>query len=519
MPKAIVFLFEVHQPYRLNRRFREVLQELVATKGKLGYEDLETAFFDRGLNKYVMERVAKRCYLPANRTILELVDAYRYEPRKFKVSYSLSGVFVEQCEKWAPEVLESFKQLADTGQVEFLDQTYYHSLASVFSEEEFIDQVKEHRRLMKDLLGVEPRAVENTEFIYNNRIAWIFERLGYVAVFTEGVERVLGWRSPNYVYRAKGLRIRVLMRNYRLSDDIGFRFAAPWWEEYPLTADKYAAWLSATPGQVINICIDYETFGEHFPAETGIFEFLRWLPGEVLKYRDMCFMTPSEVAEKIEPVGEIDVPEHATISWADLERDLTAWLMNPMQWEAFRALTSLEKPVKALGDKGLLRLWKLLTTSDHFYYMSTKGGGPGDVHSYFSPYGSALEAFVAFMEVVSDLRARVYAAYEADRLKLALVREVPGEKAFTFYAGWGRPLGLTARSVVELVERIKAAPIESIEFHVREGHFANWLEFVIGDPTLAQRVRELRRLRGEELRRKLVEVIEARIREVLGGER
>ena len=519
MVKAIVMMFEVHQPYRLERRFELMLQELVSKKGRILPKHLFEAYFDEGLNRFVVERVAKRCYLPANNIILEQIDEHRYDTRKYKVAYSLSGVFIEQCEKWIPEVLESFRQLADTGMVEFLDQTYYHSLSSMFSEGEFVDQIKEHKELMKNLLGVEPKAVENTEFIYNNRIALILNNLGYKVVFTEGVERVLGWRSPNYLYKAKGSDIRVLMRNYQLSDDIGFRFGSRWWEEYPLTADKYASWLAATPGQVINICIDYETFGEHFPAETGIFEFLRWLPGEVLKWEDMEFMTPSEVADRFSPVDEVDVPEHMTISWADLEKDLSAWLMNYMQKDLFEKITKLEKPLKILGDKDLLKLWRLLMISDHFYYMSTKGGGPGEVHAYFSPYGSAIEAYGIFNRILSHFESTVMRRFEPkkQRLKLMWAREIPPEKAFHFYLSWNEPLGWAASNMDQFLWCVEHAPIECIEFHVSENHFVSWIKDVVGDKVLAVRLRKIRKVKGEKLRKMLVEMLKNRREEIYSG--
>ena len=406
----VVLMFEVHQPYRLDKRFREKLAKKAQEKGKLTSEDLEEAYFDHGLNKIVMERAAKRCYLPANKAVLEAIDRFKGGAREFKVSYSISGVFIEQAKRWAPEVIDSFRDLVGTGRVEILDQTYYHSLACVVSDDELVEQVLEHRALMKDLFGVEPTAAENTEFIYNNRIAGIFDKLGYKVIFTEGAERILAWRSPNYVYKAKDSGIRVLLRNYRLSDDIGFRYAARWWEEYPLTPDKYAAWLAHTPGDVINLCIDYETFGEHFPPETGIIEFLRELPEAVLRRENLSFATPTEAAYKYEPRGELDVPEHLTVSWADLERDLSAWLMNEMQYKAFDLVKRNEERVKKLGDPGYLRLWRLLMISDHFYYMSTKGAGPGDVHSYFSPYGTALDAYSTFIGIYSDFESRIIEA-------------------------------------------------------------------------------------------------------------
>ncbi len=516
----IVFMFEVHQPYRISREFRDKLGELIAREGRVTPEALEDIYFDNNLNRFVFERAARRCYLPANEVILNEIDRYRYENRKFKVSYSISGVFLEQAEKWMPEVIDSFKRLVDTGMVEFLDQTYYHSLASVFSEGEFIEQVREHRRIIKDLFGVEPTAVENTEFIYNNRVAHIFAQLGYRVVFTEGVERVLGWRSPNYVYKARGSDIRVLMRNYRLSDDIGFRFAARWWEEYPLTADKYSAWLAHTPGDVINLCMDYETFGEHFPAETGIFEFLRWLPGEILKWEHLNFATPTEAAERNPVRDEIDVPEHMTISWADLERDLTAWLMNNMQWNAFSKVVKLEKPIKILGDKGFLRLWRLLMISDHLYYMNTKGGGPGDVHTYFSPYGTALEAYVVFSDVFSDLESRVFKSFEEDygmRSKWIWARNVPQSKVFVFYRGWDQPLGWKASNMDELLWCIERAPIESIEFHHSNNHFVKWVREVVGDNILADRLSKVSGLNGEELRKEIIKTLVGRRDEIFSS--
>lgn len=518
--KPIILMFEVHQPYRLQKNFSKLLIDLKVRKRDITFEDLKEIYFDNYLNKFVIRKAAERAYLPANRIILEKIEEYRYENRKFKVTYSLSGVFIEQCEKWAPEVIESFKQLADTGMVEFLDQTFYHSLASIFSEEEFETQIRDHQEKMRELFGIEPVNVENTEFIYNNRIAFIFEKMGYEAVFTEGVERILGWRSPNYLYKAKGLNLRVLMRNYRLSDDIGFRFNARWWSEYPLTADKYAVWLAYTPGQLINICMDYETFGEHFPRETGIFEFLKWLPDEILKWKHLCFMTPAEVVEKLDPVDEIDVPEHMTISWADIERDLTAWLMNSMQYDAFNRIKESEKIVKNLGDDNAVYIWRLLTVSDHLYYMNTKGGGPGDVHTYFSPYGSALEAYSVYMSIFSDFFSRLIDAFKNKkmRLKLAWIRDVPEHMIFQFYYGDDRPVGWIARNMENLLWCIAHVPIESIEYHLKNGHFSKWIREAIGDLELADEIIRIGSLTGEEARRRLMSILENRRKMVFTDE-
>ncbi|MGC8850345.1 MAG: glycoside hydrolase family 57 protein, partial [Candidatus Bathyarchaeia archaeon] len=260
--------FEVHQPYRINKDFQEEMG-----RGK-SVEQLFDIYFDNEWNKSILERVANKCYIPVNEIILRNIEYFRREKKQFKVAFSLSGVLIEQLERWAPDALDSFKRLTESGCVELLDQTYYHSLSSLFSEEkeEFVEQVVLHSRLIKDAFGVKPSIFENTEFIYNNSIAKTLERMGYKGVFTEGAERILGWRSPNYVYKADGANIALLLRNYRLSDDIAFRFSARDWSGWPLTADKYAAWLSATPGQCINIFVDYETFGEHQWPETGIME-------------------------------------------------------------------------------------------------------------------------------------------------------------------------------------------------------------------------------------------------------
>lgn len=517
MPKkAVVFMFEVHQPLRLRRDFTAHLINTVARKGRVDAGDLYNLYFDDYENRRILERVASRCYIPANRIILERIDQHRYDAKKFKVAYSISGILIEQCEKWRPDVIESFRQLADTKMVEFLDQTYYHSLASVFSDREFEDQLLEHRGKMRDLLGVEPAVAENTEFIYNNRVASTLERMGYRAVFTEGAEKILGWRSPNYVYKAKNAEIRLLLRNYRLSDDIGFRFAARGWEEYPLTADKYAAWLASTPGQVINICIDYETFGEHFPPETGILEFLSWLPGEILKWENLTTMTPSEVVDSYEPVGEIDVPVESTVSWADMERDLSAWLMNPMQVSSFDSIVQLEKPLRLIGDDELLRVWRLLMISDHLYYMSTKGGGSGEVHTYFSPYGSAHEAYACFTKAVSDLFVRVMERFRDESMRLRLMWGRNVLHPFEFYLDWGKPLGWTARNMDELTWCIEHAPVESIEHHFFGGHFADWIEKEVGDRQLAEELDGLGEIRGEGLRRRILELIYRR-RELIFG--
>jgi alpha-amylase len=335
--------------------------------------------------------------------------------RGLRVAFSLSGLFIEQAGAYDERVLQAFKDLADTGRVEFLAQTYYHSLVSLYSEDrpEFIEQVKKHVNIVNEEFSQKPSVFENTELIYNNSIARTVEKMGFKAIFAEGVERILGWRSPNYVYSPKGAsRLRLLLRNYRLTDDIGFRFSSARWEQYPLTAEKYASWLNATPGDCINIFMDYETFGEHHWKETGIFDFLRALPERILEYQNLCFMLPSEAVDFFDVKDEIDVFElGGTISWADEEKDLTAWLQNPMQIFLFERIKALEKLAKAIGDPEVLELWRRFTTSDYYYYLSTKAGGAGEVHSYFNPYPNALQAYNNIMEALLDFELRVRRSY------------------------------------------------------------------------------------------------------------
>jgi len=400
----IVFMFEVHQPYRLDRLAYSKLLEK-SLRGNLEISDFEEILFDQGLNRLVIERASSKCYIPATKIILENILRYKGSGREFKVSFSISGIFLEQVRRWKPEIIDLFNELVETGNVELIEQTYYHSLAAfmpLLGWSELREQIFEHRRLVEELFGYTPTAIENTEFTYNNDIACFFDQLKYKVVLTEGVDWILGWRSPNYVYRAYNCDIKVLTRNYRLSDDIGYRFSDKNWDQYPLTADKYAAWLSATPGDLVFIAIDYETFGEHHWPETGIHEFLKWLPGEILRYEHLVFSTPSEVVDKY-PVRDVyDVPPWSSISWAD-ERDLSAWLGNHMQWNAFKILVDLRPYVKALDDPVITRLWKLLTTSDHLYYIATKFGSIEQVHSYFSPYKNAPDAYAIYVQALNIL--------------------------------------------------------------------------------------------------------------------
>ncbi len=354
-------------------------------------------------NKKIIEKIAGKCYLPANALLLELLEKYP----GFKASFSLSGIFLEQLERYHPATLRSFQKLVETGRVEILSETYYHSLSFLYSKEEFKKQVKLHKKKVKALFGVVPQIFRNTELIYNNELANVVESMGYKGILAEGWDSILGWRSPNFLYRPVGTKkIKTLLKNYRLSDDIAFRFSSRDWSEWPLSASKFANWVSQVNGNghVVNLFMDYETFGEHQWEDTGIFNFLRALPEEIYKHPDNDFVTPSEAIERYPEMGELDV--HHFVSWADVERDLSAWLSNSMQWEAAHAIYALEPQVMATKDIDIIHDWRRLQTSDHFYYMCTKWFNDGDVHAYFNPYDSPYDAFISYMNALNDLKLR-----------------------------------------------------------------------------------------------------------------
>ena len=501
----ICLVFEVHQPIRLDGNFVED-----AARGKKP-EELFDTYFNSVWNREILKRVASKCYYPTNDIILKNIDCFKKEKKKFKVAYSISGVFLEQCELWEPDVIESFKQLGESGCVEFIDQTYYHSLASLFSadHEEFIQHVLIHKRLMRDMFNSTPIVFENTESIYNNSIAKTLEKLGYKGVFTEGAERILGWRSPNYVYRAAGGKLKVFLRNYRLSDDIAFRFSARDWAGWPLTADKYAAWLAATSGQCINIFIDYETFGEHQWPETGIHDFLCWLPGEVLKHENLCFVNPSELLA-YDAVGEIDVGDFNTVSWADVERSTNAWLGNDMQRTSYAAVKGMGSWVRKTGNRELLRIWRLLQVSDHIYYMYTAPGPSGVVHGYFSQQFPT-DAFNTFMRVISNFQEKIAESLGGKEGEAVhLLRVVPPARAFHFHED-GKYVNLSAHSLDELKNVLKLAPEKSILFHVACKHFEKWVRFTIGDGELADEIAKIEGESAADLRQRLYDCVKRRL--------
>ena len=392
---AVCLYFQVHQPYRL---WRDYSFFAIGTDHRYGDEDL---------NRTLCQRVARRCYLPAGAVLLRLLRECR---GRFRVAFSLSGVALEQFRRYTPEVLTLFRELVATGGVELLGETDYHSLASVFSPAEFRAQVRLHEARLGELFGVQPRCFRNTELVYDDRLAAAVEQLGYQAVLAEGAPQLLGWRSPNFVYQpANSFRLKLLLRNYRLSDDVAFRFADTQWTGYPLTPAKYAGWLHqvAGAGEVVVLGMDFETFGEHHWASTGILDFLAGLPAAVLAHPDFAFRTPSEVAATIAPTAKLAVP--CPCSWADAAHDLSAWLGNPLQDSASEFAYQLEKPVKAAGDPALLHVWRLLLGSDHFYYMCTKDSDDGAVHRYFNPYASPHAAYVVYQNVLNDLSEQLAA--------------------------------------------------------------------------------------------------------------
>ncbi len=399
---SVCFYFQVHQPRRLYPG------HVINVGGADTPNRLESAIFDDKKNREIMDKVATKCYYPANRLMLDKIDEFKGQKKKFKISYSLSGALLYSMEQFSPDLLETFRQLADTGCVEFLSETYHHSLSSFWGtgtdRPEFKAQVSMHKDAMRDLIGYRPTFFRNTELLFNNSIAKTVESMGFKGMLSEGIERILGgWKSPEYVYNTQGSKIPILLRHYSLSDDMSYRFSARWFSGWPVTADKYAAWLSACHGETINLFMDYETFGEHQWEDTGIFWFLKDLPGKILDHNHMDFATPTEVVDKYPVRGDIDVPDLETISWADRERDPSAWLGNNMQRLTFAELERVGKIVLATKNRELISTWRFLQTSDHLYYMCTKNWGDGDVHKYFSPYGTPPEAFEGMIKAISQL--------------------------------------------------------------------------------------------------------------------
>jgi len=395
MSKAIVLYLHVHQPYRVRH-----------------YSALETGrdhnYFDahydhQTSNERILHKVAEKSYIPTNRKLIELLQRHP----EFKLSLSITGTVLEQLERWSPAALKSFQELVGTGRVEIVGETYHHSLAFFYSQGEFEAQVQMHREKIHALFGQTPQVFRNTELAYNNDLAYWADRAGYKGILAEGWDPVLGWRSPNYVYQPTYTEnIKLLMKNYKLSDDIAFRFGDRGWAEWPLTADKFAHWLNESGDATnFNLFMDYETFGEHQWEASGIFDFLDALPDQWLRQPGNSFMTVSEVCDNFDAIDRVDMPN--TVTWADTERDLSAWLGNKMQQEAIIDLYALAGKILGTGDLALIEDWRRLQTSDHFYYMCTKWWNDGDIHAYFSPYDTPYEAYINFMNAYHDLRYRL----------------------------------------------------------------------------------------------------------------
>ena len=390
--KSVCLFFQVHQPFR-HRRYR--------------FFDIgnDHYYYDDYTNETILQNIAKKSYLTTNKILLELIDKLE---GKFKVAFSITGLALEQFSLYSPEVIDSFQELAKTGCVEFLAETYSHSLASLKDKDIFENQVRLHEQKILELFKQKPRVFRNTEMIYSDEIGLQILEMGYSAMLTEGAKHVLGWKSPNFLYvNAINPRLKILMRNFKLSDDISFRFSNSNWSEYPLTAEKFIHWLKNLDRkeEVVNLFLSYESFGERQKKETGIFDFLKALPEAIVKSKVLKFATPTEVVEELQPISVVSVPH--PISWADEERDLTAWLGNKMQEEAFEKLYDLRKRIAKCDDDNLLKDWNYLQVSDHFYYMSTKYFSDGEVHSSFNPFDTPYEAFINYMNVLSDFKIRL----------------------------------------------------------------------------------------------------------------
>ncbi len=413
MKKSICLYFQVHQPCRLRLyRFFDI--------GK------DSHYYDDFANRTILKRVAQRCYLPMNELLLELIGKHK---GAFRVAFSISGSVIEQFDRYAPEVLDSFRKLADTGCVEFLSETYYHSLASLASPAEFEHQVMKHKAAVEHYFGVTPTAFRNTELIYSDAIGSMVYDLGFKTMLTEGAKHVLGWKSPNYIYSgAKAPKLKLLLKNSSLSDDIAFRFSDRSWQDWPLTGEKYLAWIKAAAqnDEIVNLFMDYETFGEHQKAQSGIFDFMKYLPEVILNDGEFEFVTPTQAAKKHNAVAELEVPD--PISWADEERDVTAWLGNELQNDAFHKLYSLTEKLSILNNEYLWSDFGHLQESDHLYYMCTKFFSDGAVHKYFNPYDTPYEAFINYMNVLSDFILRVNDAISVSDVNFAAGKEAKAVK-------------------------------------------------------------------------------------------
>jgi len=405
--RGITLYLHVHQPHRVRE------YSVFDTAIDHNYFNEPDPLTDRN-NERVFNKVAEKSYRPMNALLEKLLATHP----EFKVSLSITGTWLEQAEQWGPDIIESFKRLVQSGRVEIVSETYYHSLAFFYSRDEFVRQVEAHKDKIRELFGVETSVFRNTELSYNDSLAQWADEYGFKGILAEGWDPILDWRSPNFVYKPPNTKnISLLLKNYKLSDDLAFRFSNKEWQEWPLTADKYTEWANATieDSPLINLFMDYETFGEHQWQDTGIFDFFEDFVGRWLSNPENTFYTVSEAIDANEPVGELSMP--STVTWADAERDLTAWLGNSMQQEAMGHLYALEKDILRTNDTTLISDWRNLQTSDHAYYMCTKWFSDGDVHAYFSPYESPYDAFLYYMNVIRDLRWRLHETHRTGGLR------------------------------------------------------------------------------------------------------
>ncbi|MEM4699910.1 MAG: glycoside hydrolase family 57 protein [Candidatus Nezhaarchaeales archaeon] len=473
MVREVVIVLEAHQPARLKPYGPSTL----ASYAELGVEGL----YDRELDELVFRRAAARCYVQALKIILDAVRG-----QGFRVSFSISGPWLEQAKRYGGEVAELLREAVEAGGCELIAQAYYHSVSPLLSDlGEFGEQVEEGRRAIEEEFGLRPRVAEATEFMYNNDIGALLWRMGFDACLTEGVERVLAWRSPNYVYSAYGCPLKLLLRNYRLSDDVAFRFSNRSWDQYPLTADKYVSWILKSPGDLVFIAMDIETFGEHHQPETGILEFLRWLPRE-LRGAGVEAITPSEAIDRHGPVGTYDVPPWDTISWADVEKDASAWLGSELQARALEAYERLGMYARAVGGAHL-RQWRLFGISDHFYYMSNKTGPSGEVHTYFSPFKSSLEAYTSYMSLLSILSAEVLREYVSGVERYSWRLRATPRYSFKFRQGEAL---VEARSLWEVLRCLRSIDRKAAEVHLLRGDVQRWIRDVVLWRGLADEVDE-----------------------------
>ena len=455
MVKYAVFMFKIHQPVRLKPFTAFNLCNYV----KYGLEDM----YDHFLNRDVFIRASRKCYIPATKIILEEARA-----SGFKATFSVSGVWTEFALRYCRDVVELLRETVDLG-CGFIAQTYYHSVSPMLQHlDEMAEQIAMNRELIEEVFNVRPNVADTTEFIYNNDIGLKLWSMSFDAAVTEGAERILTWRSPNYIYSAYNSGLKLLIRNYRLSDDVAFRFSNTLWDQYPLTADKYAYWIAESPGDLVFIAIDYETFGEHQWPETGIMEFLKYLPRK-LRERGIETLTPNEAINLLKPIDVIDVPPQYTLSWANAEKDLTAWIGSPLQIKALQLYEYLEPYVKVLGNP-YLKYWRYMGISDNFYYISSKYGSSGDVHMYFSPFKRDIDAYTSYTSWLTLLYREVFKKYSEGISKYAWKIYLPEHLSYRFS-------NTSARSLNELYQILKSYR-EGEAQHILKGYVQKWIREV-----------------------------------------